>query len=216
MVDNMLFSFSKICAALAVCATVFAPSAGANAAVRGSPEAEQFVQAEAQEILAVLANRDQSDAQKSRLFHEAVTRVVDVPKITNFVLGKYARTITATQKDQFSSVFRAYAESVYESRLGDYRGQKLRVTGSVQNRPGDVVVGTIIYGGGLSQAVPVSWRVQGAGSAWKIIDVQFRGVWLAITQQQDFVSTLDNSGGDLGVLMSQLQRDAQRRVHRKL
>ena len=215
MVDNMLFSFPKICAVFAVCATVFAPSVCVSAEVRGSPQAEKFVQSEAQEILAVLANRDQSAAQKSRLFHEAVSRIVDVPKVTNFVLGKYARTITAAQKDQFSSIFRVYAESVYERRLGDYRGQKLRVTGSVQNRPGDVVVGTIIYGGGLSQAVPVSWRVQGAGSAWKIIDVQFRGVWLAITQQQDFVSTLDNSGGDLGVLMSQLQREAQRRVHRK-
>jgi phospholipid transport system substrate-binding protein len=27
-------------------------------------------------------------------------------------------------------------------------------------------------------------------------------VWLAITQQQDFVSTIDNAGGNIGVLIS--------------
>jgi phospholipid transport system substrate-binding protein len=38
--------------------------------------------------------------------------------------------------------------------------------------------------------------------------VQFRGVWLAITQQQDFVSTIDNAGGDAEPLIRQLQGEA--------
>ena len=48
-----------------------------------------------------------------------------------------------------------------------------------------------------------------------MVDVQFKGVWLAITQQQDFVSTIDNAGGNIDVLISQLQRDAQRPAARK-
>ncbi|HQT52523.1 MAG TPA: ABC transporter substrate-binding protein, partial [Phenylobacterium sp.] len=35
------------------------------------------------------------------------------------------------------------------------------------------------------------------------------GVWLAITQQQDFVSTIDNAGGDISVLIAQLQRNSR-------
>jgi phospholipid transport system substrate-binding protein len=62
--------------------------------------------------------------------------------------------------------------------------------------------------------VQVSWRVMGGGTAWKVVDVQFKGVWLAITQQQDFVSTIDNAGGNIDVLISQLQRDAQRPASR--
>ena len=50
----------------------------------------------------------------------------------------------------------------------------------------------------------------GGDGAWKIIDLEFEGVWLAITQQQDFVSTIDNAGGDVNVLISQLERDASR------
>ena len=73
---------------------------------------------------------------------------------------------------------------------------------------GDVVVGSVILGSGRDP-IPVSWRVLGGGAAWKIVDVQIRGIWLAITQQQDFVSTIDNAGGDIGVLIDQLQRNTR-------
>ena len=44
------------------------------------------------------------------------------------------------------------------------------------------------------------------GANWKVVDVQFKGIWLAITQQQDFVSTIDNAGGNIDVLINQLQK----------
>jgi phospholipid transport system substrate-binding protein len=172
--------------------------------------AEAFVQARAQKIIGVLANKSMTAAQKNASFHTAIDELADVPRVTNFVLGKYARTITPDQKARFSAAFRTYAEGVYQNRLGDYHGENLKVTGSVVRKPGDVIVNTQISGGQLSQPVSVSWRVLGAGGAWKVVDVQFKGIWLAITQQQDFVSTIDNAHGDIDVLIAQLRRDAQR------
>ena len=52
----------------------------------------------------------------------------------------------------------------------------------------------------------VLWRVLAEGGGWKVVDVQVQGVWLAITEQQDFVSTIDNSGGNIQVLIDQLKR----------
>jgi phospholipid transport system substrate-binding protein len=197
------------------CATFFAIAAlgAATPSLAQSarePAAEQFVQSGAQKVIAVLADRGLSDAQKQATFHRAIDDLADVPKITNFVLGKYARAITPAQRAQFTPVFRTYAESVYRNRLNDYHGETLRVTGSTVRKPGDVIVNTQISGGQLSQPVSVSWRVLGAGGAWRVVDVQFKGIWLAITQQQDFVSTIDNAHGDIDVLIAQLRRDAQR------
>jgi len=136
--------------------------------------------------------------------------VADVPRITHFVLGKYARSITPAQYNQFAVVFREYASNVYESRLGEYRGEKLRVTGSVVRKPGDVIVYSEVFGGELNRPVAVAWRLNRSGSgAWKVVDVQVSGIWLAITQQQDFVSTIDNAGGNIGVLIDQLQKHNQ-------
>jgi phospholipid transport system substrate-binding protein len=151
-----------------------------------------------------------SDAQKKQVFHQAVDELADVPKITNFVLGKYARTITPDQRARFTPVFRTYAEGVYQSRIDDYRGEQLKVTGSVIRKPGDVIVNTVISGGQITTPLPVSWRVLGGGASWKVVDVQFKGIWLAITQQQDFVSTIDNAGGNIDVLINQLQKGGSR------
>jgi phospholipid transport system substrate-binding protein len=170
------------------------------------PGAEAFVQAKAQRVISVLANKGMSDAQKKQVFHQAVDELADVPRITNFVLGKYARTITPDQRGRFTPAFRTYAENVYQDRIDDYKGEVLKVTGSVVRKPGDVIVNTTISGGQISQPLPVAWRVLGGGQNWKVVDVQFKGVWLAITQQQDFVSTIDNAGGNIDVLINQLQK----------
>jgi len=178
------------------------------------PLAEQFVQTRAQRVISVLADKKQSVAQKRATFHQAIDELADVPKVTNFVLGKYARTITPDQRQRFAAAFRVYAESVYQNRINDYHGEVLKVTGSTVRKPGDVIVNTTISGGQVGQPLPLAWRVMGGGNSWKVVDVQFKGVWLAITQQQDFVSTIDNAGGNIDVLISQLQRDAQRTASR--
>ncbi|MCA0356799.1 MAG: ABC transporter substrate-binding protein [Proteobacteria bacterium] len=192
-------------AAVGVALSAIAAPAMAQSGAR-DPGAEAFVQAKAQRVISVLANKGMNEAQKKQVFHQAVDELADVPRITNFVLGKYARTITPEQRARFTPVFRTYAENVYQSRISDYRGEQLKVTGSVVRKPGDVIVNTVVSGGQLSQPVPVSWRVLGGGANWKVVDVQFKGIWLAITQQQDFVSTIDNAGGNIDVLINQLQK----------
>jgi phospholipid transport system substrate-binding protein len=182
----------------------------ASAQAARDPQAEQFVQTRAQRVITVLADKKQSVAQKKATFHQAIDELADVPKVTNFVLGKYARTVTPDQRQRFAAAFRVYAESVYQNRISDYHGEVLKVTGSTVRKPGDVIVNTTISGGQIGQPLPLAWRVMGGGTSWKVVDVQFKGVWLAITQQQDFVSTIDNAGGNVDVLISQLQRDAQR------
>ncbi|CAN5358038.1 ABC transporter substrate-binding protein [soil metagenome] len=194
---------------------VLSQAAPALAQSARDPQAEQFVQTKAQRVIGVLADKGQGVAQKKATFHQAIDDLADVPKITNFVLGKYARTITPDQRARFSAAFRVYAEGVYQNRIDDYHGETLKVTGSTVRKPGDVIVNTVIAGGQIGQPLPVSWRVLGGGASWKVVDVQFKGVWLAITQQQDFVSTIDNAGGNVEVLITQLQRDAQRPAARK-
>lgn len=199
-------------ASLAAVAAALAVGVGTSSQAQAArdPSAEQFVQAGAQRVISVLADKSLSETQKEAAFHSAIDDLADVPKITNFVLGKYARTITPEQRARFTPTFRTYAESVYRNRLNDYHGESLKVTGSTVRKPGDVIVNTQVTGGQLSQPVLVSWRVLGSAGAWKAVDVQFKGVWLAITQQQDFVSTIDNAHGDINVLITQLQRDAKR------
>lgn len=192
--------------ALALSPALLAGPAAAQTAQRDAG-AEQFVQTQATRALNILGSG--SDAEKIRQFRVFVDQVADVPRITTFVLGKYARSIPPAQYQQFATVFREYASNVYESRLDDYHGESLKVTGSVIRKPGDVIVVSQVVGGAQKQPVPVRWRVIQSGGGWRVVDVEVKGVWLAITEQQDFVSTIDNAGGNIGVLISQLQKHNQ-------
>jgi phospholipid transport system substrate-binding protein len=197
---------SLVATLAAVAAVQAAPSRAQGAR---DPAAEQFVQNGAQRVISILADRKLDEAQKEAAFRRAIDELADVPRITNFVLGKYARTITPAQRAQFATTFRAYAERVYRNRLDDYRAETVQVTGSMVRKPGDVIVHTKISGGQLTEPVLVSWRVLGGNAGWRVVDMEFKGVWLAIAQQQDFVSTLDNSRGDMGVLIAKLNELAK-------
>ena len=172
--------------------------------------AEQYVQTQAQRALSILSDTSMSPPDKTRAFRGLVDQIADVPRITRFVLGKYARTATPAQRQQFDPLFRTYAQDVYETQLNQYHGETVRVTGSVVRNPGDVIVNSVVSGGKLDKPAPVSWRVLNSGAGWKIVDVQASGVWLAITQQQDFVSTIDNAHGDINVLIAQLQTNVRK------
>jgi phospholipid transport system substrate-binding protein len=163
------------------------------------------VQNQASRVLAVLNNRSMGLDAKKTTFRGMIDQVADVPRITSFVLGRYRRLITPAQYAAFASAFRDYADNVYESRLGQYSGQTLKVTGSTVRQPGDVVVSSQVSGGS-GAPTEVNWRViRGPDGRYRAVDVQVDGVWLAITEQQDFVSTLDNHNGDINVLISQLR-----------
>jgi len=175
-----------------------------------APGAEVFVQSEANKALAILRDSSMSLSAKKLAFYAFINQVADVPKITDFVLGRYRRSLTPSQYGAFAAAFRDYADSVYESRLSDYHGQGLQVTGSIARSPDDVVVSSVITGAGASgPSSVVNWRVlRGGDGRWHVVDVQAQGVWLAIVEQQDFASTLANHNGDVGILIRQLQADA--------
>jgi phospholipid transport system substrate-binding protein len=202
-------------AALGLAGSAMIASAPATAVAQAgrqhaAPAAEAFVQSEANKALAILRDSSMSLSAKKQAFYTFINQVADVPKITDFVLGRYRRSLTPAQYGAFAEAFRAYADSVYETRLSDYHGQGLAVTGSIARTPDDVVVTSAITGAGASGASSVvNWRVlRGGDGLWHVVDVQAQGVWLAIVEQQDFASTLANHNGDIAVLIHQLQDDA--------
>lgn len=186
---------------------LFAPAATLAAAARNA-EAEQFVQTEGQKALTIVTDRGLSTAAREAAFRQMIDRLADFQRISGFVLGKYGRVITPTQRQRFNVVFKGYAQRLFQTSLAGFKGNQLQVTGSVVRGPGDTVVNTVISGDPRSGPLPVAWRVLGASGSFKAVDVQARGVWLAITLQQDFVSTIDNAGGDIEVLIARLEADA--------
>jgi phospholipid transport system substrate-binding protein len=195
-------------AALPLALTAATPAAAQAVRTHGDTQAEAYVQSSAGRALAILNSQSMGSAAKKQAFYSFVNDIADVPRITDFVLGRYRRSLTPDQYSRFAVAFRQYADSIYETRLGDYHGEKLTVTGSVARTPNDVVVSSVVSGADYKGDPTVNWRLLRGANGWKVVDVQAQGVWLAVVQQQDFTSTLANHNGDIEVLIRQLQTGA--------
>ena len=197
-------------ALVALAAGLLAPAA-AMARVARNLEAEQFVLTEGQTVLSVVTSKSLAPTARDAAFRQMIDDLADFQRISGFVLGKYARVATPAQRQRFNAVFKGYAQRLFQTHLAGFKGNQLQIVGSVIRAPGDTVVNTTVSGDPKAGALPVAWRILGGPGTFKAVDVQTRGVWLAITLQQDFVSTIDNAGGNVDALIARLEADSGRR-----
>jgi phospholipid transport system substrate-binding protein len=194
-----------------VSASALAIATDAHAA--RNADAEQFVQENASAALRTLSDRGMSAAQRRQAFDRLMTQFADMPRIANFVLGRYGQQLRSDPRlrSEWTSTFQEYSIAVYESRLETYGGSAIRVTDSIERVPGrDVIVVSEIQPRGSGRPLPVQWRMLRTDSgAWKVVDVSLildgNQIWLAQQQQSEFLAVLGRNNGDIRVLIGNLR-----------
>jgi phospholipid transport system substrate-binding protein len=175
-------------------------------------DAESYVQENANQALRTLADRSVTAGQRRQTFHTLMQRFSDMPRIANFVLGRYGAQLRsdAALRQEWNGAFQEYAIAVYEDRLERYSGSQLRVIGSEERVAGrDVIVNTELTPRAGGRAMPVQWRLLRAGQQWKVVDVSLildgNQIWLAQQQQREFLVALDRNNGDIRALMGNIR-----------
>lgn len=186
----------------------FAPSAYAAR----NAEAESYVQQHASTALRTLGDRSMSSTQRRQTFDRLMAQFADMPRIAHFVLGRYGSQLRAdtTLRSEWTGAFQEYAVAVYETRLGNFSGSAIRVTGSTERTPGrDVIVNSELSPRDGGRPVTVQWRLLSSGEAWKVVDVSLvvegNQIWLAQQQQQDFLAELDRNNGNIRALIGMIR-----------
>jgi phospholipid transport system substrate-binding protein len=186
----------------------FALAAANVAPASASQATEAYVQTNAQLVLNNLAQA-KSAAQRQAEFSTLMDKFADMPRVADYVLGKYARTARANpaQYKLWQETFKQYGLAVYESQLDQYRGRAIKVLpgsedSTINGREYSVVKSQIVLPTG--QPFLVNWRLLKEGETWRVVDVALKldetVIWLAIQQQQDFLARLDKNGGDIAKL----------------
>src|SRR5215469_13113543 len=106
-------------------------------------------------------------AQRVARFHELFREDFDVPGIARFVLGRYWKTATPEQQDEFTKLFEDYIAIVYSSQLSAYSGETLKVIGSRADPEGAIVASEIIRPSG-APPVKVEWHMTDQHGVYKI------------------------------------------------
>ena len=83
------------------------------AAALTPPQAEQWAQNKGQEILQILSDKNNTD--KYEQLDQILNEDIDLDFAAKFVLGKYWRQMTDTQKEQYVPLFKRYVAALYKS-----------------------------------------------------------------------------------------------------
>jgi phospholipid transport system substrate-binding protein len=201
--------------AVLLAAIVAAVAMLGTSAVRAAPAAnpaELFVNENVEHGYSILNSTTLSDEQRRAQFRDFILSLTDARRIGMFTLGPYANSASKEDVEAFISAFSEYAVAIYESRLSKYKGQTLKVTGSTQRAADDIVVNTDVVNPATPNGQPLkaAFRVRKTSDGRPIVtDIQVEGVWLALSQRSDFTAFLQQHGGRLPDLTTDLQRQTQ-------
>lgn len=171
-------------------------------------DAETFAQGLIDRGVGILRNT--SDPQRRAKFREFILAYADARKTAMFTLGNYRRGASEADVEAFVSAFTDYATAVYESRLDQYKGQSLKVTGSIDNKPGDVTVNMVVVDpGARGEPLRVAFRLLGGGGSYRFVDVQVSGIWLSVEQREQFAGYLSKNNGSVPALSAHLNAQAR-------
>ncbi|MEM6946584.1 MAG: ABC transporter substrate-binding protein [Pseudomonadota bacterium] len=169
---------------------------------------ETYVEENANEVLRTLNDPELDAADRTAAFAQYMDQFTDLDAVSNFVIGRYSRTFSEAELDEYRSAFRTYALAVYENELDRYRGERVEVIGSFDRSPRDTIVNTRIPREG-GPPMDVRWRVLKRDDAFQVVDVglNIEGnlIWLAIEQRAQFLALLDRTNGSANALVAKIQ-----------
>ena len=125
----------------------------------------------------------------------------DGPGIARFVLGRYWRTASEQEQQEYMKLFEDYVIFVYGTRLSHFNGETFKVRGSRTDESGTVVSTDIISPSG-EPPIKVDWRLVADRGAFKINDVIIEGISMMVTQRSEFASVIQRHGGQVGGLLA--------------
>lgn len=179
--------------------------------VHAAPSAEtaaHFIQQAGNELAADL-NAPGTVAAKRPALVAFMGRIVDMDEVGRFVLGRYWRSATPQQQDEYLHTFRVALTNAIVIRLGNYAGGVALAVVRAEPVADGVHVATRITKPG-SPPYNVTWVVDGTDEQPRIIDVVAEGVSLRQTTRSDYASYVQHHGGNVSALIQAMRAQVAR------
>ncbi len=134
-----------------------------------------------------------------------------MPRITRFVLGRYARRASDADLAAFQALYEELAVLTYAQMFASYAGHVFKVTKQL-GAPGDkyvMVVSELSEANG-KLAARLDWQLLIDRDRYAVVDVRVEGVSMAIAQRDEFTAFLDKNGGNMSALIKELDRKVKK------
>ena len=164
-----------------------------------------FVHQLADEIITNVLTSQDTQAQKTERFEKYFLKALDTQTIGKFVLGRYWRTASPEERNNFIDAFTDMALKSWADKFNLYTGQQITFLGE-QPAEGKNQVYVISQIQNEPNPAEVLWRVQEKNGSYQIVDIIIEGVSMVLSYRNEYTSFLKDH--KLPELTKKLQEQA--------
>lgn len=169
-------------------------------------KAEAFISGLADQAIKTITMPNISKLERVKHFKVLLNENFAVKVIARYVIGRYWKRATQSEKEEYLSLFQEMLAVNYVNRFSEYAGENLNVIKSSVSSSKDAMVHSQIVRDG-SQPVSVDWQVRSKDNViFKIVDIKVEGVSLGQTQKSEFSSVIRQNGGRVEGLLAVLRK----------
>jgi phospholipid transport system substrate-binding protein len=199
----MLTRRSLLTASLATAAALALHGWPVAARAETAEQAAAFIEQAGKDLTGVI-NAPGPISGKQGQLQQIVDRMVDVDSVARFCLGRFWRTASPPQQQEYLRLFHQVLLKNITSKLGDYQGVTF-VVGRTAPRDGGFAVSTVVTRPGTAPA-NVDWIVSDSTGSPRIVDMIAEGTSLRITQRSDYASYLAHNGENVQALLNAMRQ----------
>ena len=168
-------------------------------------KAEEFIKNVTTEGIEDIINADISQKDKDKRFETLFNKALDLDFIGQFVLGRYWKTASDSQRKGFIKAYRDLNIQTWSKRFDEFKGYKFTFKGTTpSNSKNQIFVNTEVP---MKQGEPakVVWRVKQTKDDFSVVDIIIENVSLAITARNEYTAFIKNNNGSIDALIKNLQ-----------
>jgi len=168
-----------------------------------SDEANEFVKDLGDKVLAIIKNKKFNDSKKEAELISLFEQHVDTKWMSNFVLGRYSRSATKEQLEEYQKLYHTYLIYSYVPKFKRYTGESFYIIKVDDNGDDEYMVRSKLERSPSEPEVRVDYRLYQNGSGFKVRDIVGEGVSLINTQRSDFGGMISQKG--MGYFIEKLE-----------
>lgn len=187
----------KLISFLAVLWVVAVPAIAQDKAVDDTRGAIEFIEGLAGETIAVWSDSKLTEAERETAFRAIFEQATDINLLARGMLGRHFRTATAEQRDRYMQAMSDYIITEFDKRMTQIGFRELEVIGTkpASGRNGHVFVRTEVQRDD-GEPILADWRVRKKSGEFQIVNLEFEGINLMITNRDVFSSKVKDVGVD--------------------
>ncbi|MFC3051267.1 MlaC/ttg2D family ABC transporter substrate-binding protein [Kordiimonas pumila] len=171
------------------------PASAQDQAVDDPRGAMDFIRQIADETVNVWSDSKLTEDERKASFRHIFEEATDIDLLARGMLGRHYRTITTEQRTRYMAAMRDFIVAEFDKRMQQVGFKTLDITGTkaASGKNGHIFVRTEVKRE-EGQPILADWRVRKSAGKFQVVNLEFEGINLMITNRDVFSSKISEVG----------------------